>query len=74
MFRDAKRLASDAMKSRLSGLESSEVSPELVDQVLDTAWIHQSDPEPRKRVREILKDHISRASILNSRREFPHEN
>lgn len=73
MFRDAKQLASDAIKSRLVELENPELSPELIDKVLETAWIHQSDPEPRKRVREVLKDEISRASNLNSRREFPDE-
>ena len=72
MFRDAKQLASDAIKSRLE-FENSDLSPELVDQILETAWSHQSDPEPRKRVREILRDQISRASILNSRRELPDE-
>jgi hypothetical protein len=74
MFRDAKQLASEAIKSRLGGRENSELSPELIDQILETAWAHQSDPEPRKRVREILKDEISRAAILGSRREFPDEN
>jgi hypothetical protein len=74
MFRDAKQLAADAIKSRLVEPEHSELSPELIDKVLEIAWTHQSDPEPRKRVRQILKDEISRASFLNSRKEFPDEN
>lgn len=74
MFKDAKQLAAEAMKSRLSNSKDSEISPEFIDQVLEYAWMHQSDPEPRKRIRETLKDHISKAAILQARQGDQDEN
>ena len=67
MFKNAKQLATEAMKSELGKSSDNEVTDELLETVLDLAWDHQSDPEPRKVARQSLKEQISRAAVLQSR-------
>jgi hypothetical protein len=74
MFKDAKQLASEAMRSRLLDMPESEVQEELLERILAIAWLHQSDPEPRKKVREEIKEQIERSATLQVRKGDSLEN
>lgn len=74
MFKNAKQLATEAMKQELKHSADAAVSEDLLEVVIDLAWAHQGDPEPRKLVRQSLKDQISRSATLQSRQGQSSEN
>lgn len=66
MYKDARELALNAMLPKL-GEDSVVVSEDLLERVVDAAWAHQHDSEPRRQVREKIKEEISRAANLMER-------
>lgn len=72
MYKDAKELALNAMLPKLSD-DAAGVSKDLLERVVGAAWTHQHDPEPRKQVREKIKEEISRSANLIERSGEPDE-
>jgi hypothetical protein len=69
MFKDAKNLAQESILARLSQPKFECLTPALVQRLLDLAWMHQTDAEPRQRIRAAIKDEISKAALLSSKED-----
>jgi hypothetical protein len=66
MYKDARELALNAMVPKLTG-DAGGVSKDLLERVVDAAWAHQRDAEPRRQVRDKIKEEISRSANLIER-------
>ena len=69
MFKDAKNLAQESILARLSQPKYECLNPALVQRLLDLAWMHQTDTEPRQKIRAEIKDEISKAALVWSRED-----
>jgi hypothetical protein len=65
LFRNAKDLALDSMLEKITPDEYPALNEDLVTKLVELGWEHQHDQEPRRKVREEIKDLTSReANIL----------
>jgi hypothetical protein len=59
-YKEAKSLALDSLLSNLRKSESVLISAELLTEIVDLAWEHQAQEEPRNEVRTRLRDLIDK--------------
>lgn len=65
MFRNAKDLALDSMLEKITTDGYPALNEDLVTKLVELGWEHQHDQEPRRKIREAIKDLTSReANIL----------
>jgi hypothetical protein len=57
-YKEAKSLALESLLSNLSKSGSDLIDDELLSQIVDLAWVHQAQEEPRNEVRKKLRDLI----------------
>lgn len=67
MFKNAKDLALDSMLEKIESNEYPALNPDLVSKLVELGWQHQHDQEPRRKIRDEIKDLTSREANILSR-------
>ena len=55
-YKEAKSLALESLLSNLKKSDNGLITPDLLTQIVDIAWEHQAQEEPRSEVRTKLRD------------------
>jgi hypothetical protein len=55
-YKEAKSLALESLLSNLKKSESDLITSDLLEQIVEIAWEHQAQEEPRNEVRTKLRD------------------
>lgn len=55
-YKEAKSLALESLLSNLKKSDNGLITPDLLGQIVEIAWEHQAQEEPRNEVRTKLRD------------------